>query len=224
MASSPTGRIAELSTDRAGRRRRRAGECDAVAVEASDQPRSSRRRVGIGAAIVLVLAAAAVTVAIGAVRTASAPAEEVVAVEVDVVAAEIYVHVHGAVAQPGLYRLDEGSRVVDVVAAAGGMTDDADAGAVNLARTLGDGEQLYVPVVGEAPPPRAQAPAGDGRVNINTADAAALDTLPRIGPAIADRIIRWREENGAFTSVDDLLSVSGIGEKLLDGLRDLVTL
>lgn len=171
----------------------------------------------------LVLVAAAVTVAIGAVRTASAPAEEVVVVEIDVTAATVYVHVHGAVAQPGLYRLDEGARVVDVVAAAGGLTDEADAGAVNLARPLHDGEQLYVPAIGEAPPPSTGV-ASDGRVNINTADASTLDTLPRIGPALADRIIRWREENGTFTSVDDLLSVSGIGQKLLDGLRDLVTL
>lgn len=182
-----------------------------------------RRRVGIGAAIVLALAAAAVTLAIGAVRTASAPVEEVVAVETDITEVAIYVHVHGAVVQPGLYRLDEGVRVVDVVAAAGGLTDEADTGAVNLARPLNDGEQLYVPAIGEAPPPSAGA-VGDGRVDINTADAIALDTLPRIGPALADRIIRWREENGAFTSIDDLLSVSGIGQKLLDGLRDLVTL
>jgi competence protein ComEA len=60
-------------------------------------------------------------------------------------------------------------------------------------------------------------------VNLNTADVAALDTLPRVGPAIAERIIAWREENGRFTSVDDLLSVPGIGEKMLAGLRDLVT-
>lgn len=192
-------------------------------MEATAESRGARRRVGIGAAIVLVLAVAGVTIATGAVRTASAPPEEVVAVEVDVAATAIYVHVHGAVAQPGLYRLDDGARVVDVIAAAGGLGPDADETAVNLARPLGDGEQLYVPIVGEAPPP-AVAQTGDGRISINTADAAALDTLPRIGPALADRIIRWREENGAFTSIDDLLAVSGIGEKLLDVLRDLVTL
>ncbi|ALJ20526.1 ComEA family DNA-binding protein [Microbacterium sp. No. 7] len=184
-----------------------------------------RRTVGLGAAIVLVLAAAAATVAIGVVRTASAPAEEVVAVEIRATAAPVYVHVHGQVVSPGLYRLDEGARVVDVVAAAGGMTDAADAAAVNLARALSDGEQLYVPAVGEVPPPSAAAAGeADGRVNLNTADAAALDTLPRVGPAIAARIIQWRDENGPFTSVEDLLAVSGIGEKMLEGLRDLVVL
>lgn len=186
-------------------------------------PRLGRRRVGVGAAIVVALAAAAVTVGVGAVRTASTPAEEVVAVEVDATAAAIYVHVHGAVASPGLYRLDEGARVVDVVAAAGGLAPEAEAGAINLARVLSDGEQLYVPVEGENPPAQAAA-ASDERVNLNTADASTLDTLPRVGPALAARIIRWREENGAFTSVDDLLSVSGIGEKMLEALRDLVTL
>ncbi len=77
--------------------------------------------------------------------------------------------------------------------------------------------------MGGAPPSTTAGPAGDGRVNLNTADAAALDTLPRIGPALAERIIEWRESNGRFTSVEDLLAVPGIGEKMLDALRDAVT-
>lgn len=135
---------------------------------------------------------------------------------------EIYVHVLGQVAEPGLYVLAMDARVVDAVAAAGGTLDDADLQAVNLARPLSDGEQLIVPVIGAAADEGSTTAAGDGLIDLNNADSAALETLPRIGPAIAQRIIDWRETNGRFQSVDDLLAVSGIGEKLLAGIRDLV--
>ena len=106
----------------------------------------------------------------------------------------------------------------------GGFAPGADEAAVNLARPLSDGEQLHVPAVGAAPAAGgAGAAPGDGRVNLNTADAAQLDTLPRIGPAMAQRIIEWRDANGRFTSVEDLLAVPGIGDKMLETLRDLVT-
>ena len=120
-----------------------------------------------------------------------------------------------------------GPRVVDAVAAAGGFTAEADPAGVNLARPVVDGEQLAVLAVGQAPPqPRVPAaggatgPAADGIVNLNTADLAALDTLPRIGPALAQRIIDWREANGPFTSVDQLLEVAGIGDAVSRGLAD----
>lgn len=186
-----------------------------------------RRRLGVGAAIVVVLAVAAVAVVIGIVRSATGPAAAGEVVDAPAASVElpaVYVHVSGAVGHPGLYRLADGARVVDVIAAAGGMTADADQAGVNLARRLTDGEQVRIPLLGETPTEGAGAGAGaDGRINLNTADAAALDTLPRVGPAIAERIIQWRETNGAFTSVDDLLAVPGIGEKMLAGLRDLVT-
>ncbi len=176
------------------------------------------------------MVALAVTVGIGILRGAGSPAQDVViasdaATAVAVSPGDVFVHVTGAVAAPGLYRLFEGARVVDAIAAAGGFADGADRSAVNLARAVSDGEQLVVPVVGEAPAAQTDdaTTAGDGRVNLNTADVAALDTLPRIGPALAQRIIDWREQNGRFTSVEDLLAVPGIGDKMLEGLRDLVT-
>ena len=188
----------------------------------------ARRSLGVGAAIVLVLAAAATSVVVGVVRTSatSDAVGEPVAVSAAAPApASVYVHVFGAVVRPGLYRLDDGARVVDVIASAGGLAPDADESAVNLARRVSDGEPLRVPVIGEALATGETAPgvASDGRVNLNTADVSALDTLPRVGPAIAERIIQWREDNGPFTSVDDLLSVPGIGDKMLASLRDLVT-
>jgi competence protein ComEA len=202
-----------------------------VTPDAEPDRGAPRRRLGLGAAVVLVIAALAVTVAIGIFRGASAPVERVSIDEQQTDAATpaaLYVHVSGAVAAPGLYVLGSGARVVDAIAAAGGFAKDAEGGAVNLARPLSDGEQLHVPVVGEAPQEGGGAGAasgpGDGRVALNSADLAALDTLPRIGPALAQRIIDWREANGGFTAVEDLLAVPGIGDKMLESLRDLVTL
>lgn len=188
---------------------------------------TARRRLGVGAAIVLVLVAVAAAVVVGVVRTSATPqpeTETVAAASGALAPPPVYVHVSGAVVRPGLYRLDEGARVVDAVAAAGGMTADADEGAVNLARRLADGEQLRLPALGEAvSEPVAAGVAPDGRVNLNTADASVLDTLPRIGPALAQRIVEWRAQHGAFTSVDDLRAVPGIGEKMLASLRERVT-
>ena len=182
----------------------------------------------VGAAVVLVLLALGCAVVFSAV----APRGESTVVEPSAAAVPvtggIFVHILGAVQAPGLYELREGDRAVDVVAAAGGFTDDADQSQLNLARFVTDGEQIVVPVVGAAPPPAAGAVAGGGavvagKVNINTADAAALETLPRVGPAMAARIIEWRDTNGRFTAVEDLMSVTGVGEKTFDSLKDLVT-
>lgn len=136
----------------------------------------------------------------------------------------VVVHVAGAVAAPGVQELAPGSRVIDAVAAAGGLMPDADAGRVNLAAELVDGTQVYVPRVGEAAPAPVSGGGGSeqGPVDLNTADAALLETLPGIGPAIAAAIIDHRERNGPFGSVDSLLEVRGIGEAKLAQLRDLV--
>jgi competence protein ComEA len=134
----------------------------------------------------------------------------------------VFVHVLGAVQRPGLYELREGARAVDAVAAAGGFLESADQAQVNLARFVTDGEQLVVPEQGVAPPPGAAA-AAPGLLNLNTADASALEALPGIGPALAARIVDWRDANGRFTAVDDLQQVSGIGDKTFAELKDLVT-
>ncbi|MBO9627347.1 MAG: ComEA family DNA-binding protein [Microbacterium sp.] len=184
---------------------------------------STRARLGAGAAIVLALVVLSAAVGLGILRGQSAPTESVslgTGAPAPSVGGELYVHVLGAVASPGLYVLRLDARLVDAIAAAGGTTDDADLGAVNLARTLSDGEQILVPVRGDAGAVAA-APA-DARIDLNAADQAVLESLPRIGPALAQRIIAWRGENGGFRSVDDLLAVPGIGEKLLAGFRDAV--
>ena len=134
----------------------------------------------------------------------------------------VVVDVVGAVAAPGVVRLPDGSRVVDAVASAGGATAEANLSALNLARVLVDGEQIVVPRPGDAPTSTGSGDAPrDGLVDLNTADAAALDALPGIGPVLAARIVDHRAD-GPFTSVDELGDVSGIGPTLLERLRDLV--
>jgi len=146
--------------------------------------------------------------------------------------ATIFVHILGEVVTPGLYELHEGDRAIDVVAAAGGLTDLADDAQLNLARFLSDGEQIIVPKEGEAPAPGvAVAPDGSGSpgisvggaINLNLATADELEDLPGVGPELAQRIVDWRDANGRFTTVDDLLSVAGFGDKKLDALRDSAT-
>ncbi|TFD60179.1 hypothetical protein E3T39_08030 [Cryobacterium suzukii] len=142
----------------------------------------------------------------------------------------IFVHVLGAVARPGLFQLHDGDRVMDAIAAAGGRTAEADPAGVNLARVLSDGEQFYVPRQGEVPPELPSAVGGSGganakapKVNLNTATVADLDSLPRIGPTMAQRIMDYRTKNGRFTSIDGLRDVAGIGDKTFEALKDFIT-
>ncbi|HKT56419.1 MAG TPA: helix-hairpin-helix domain-containing protein [Microbacterium sp.] len=222
-----------------------APEADQEPDDEIPQAASPRRRLGVGAAIVLVLAALAVTVVIGVVRTgggAVAPADGATARPAAAPTVDsrqrVYVDVVGAVRHPGMFVLPKDARVLDAISAAGGFTAKAQRDAVNLARPLTDGEQLAVPAVGSAPPggaPSAPGVAGGsavttgsgagagGKVSLNTATQEQLEALPRIGPALAERILQWRTQNGRFTSVDDLLAVPGIGDKMLASLRDLVT-
>jgi len=136
---------------------------------------------------------------------------------------EMVVHAAGAVMRPGVYRVADGARVADIIDAAGGPTPDADLDRLNLAAGVRDGEQIYVPQVGE---PGAAAPgsaaADDGIVDLNTATSVELESLPGIGPATAQAILDWREQYGPFTSVDQLLEVRGIGDAKLAAVRDQV--
>ena len=158
-----------------------------------------------------------------AARTSPSPAE----------VTEVVVHVVGAVRRPGLVRLPGGARVADAVRAAGGATAAARPASVNLARVLVDGEQLVVqrrggpPVVGAAAAAApATTPGGAGPavpVDLNTATVEALDSLPGIGPVLAQRVLEWRAAHGSFATVEELGEVSGIGEATLSDLRPLVT-
>ncbi|HZW43655.1 MAG TPA: helix-hairpin-helix domain-containing protein [Dermatophilaceae bacterium] len=152
------------------------------------------------------------------------------------VASVLLVHVVGQVRRPGVVRLPQGSRVLDAVRAAGGATSSADLNHLNLARPVADGEQIVVPKPGESilqggvpgvGGTGAGSPSGAGSVggliDLNVADAAALDSLPGVGPVLAQRILDWRAQHGRFTSVDELGEVSGIGDKILATIRPKVT-
>jgi competence protein ComEA len=140
--------------------------------------------------------------------------------------AQLVVHVAGKVRTPGIVRLPPGSRVLDAVDAAGGAKPGVDLTGLNLARLLTDGEQVLVgvpPPAGGGAAAAASPGAAAGPVNLNTATAEALESLPGIGPALAGRILAWRTEHGRFMSVDELQEVSGIGPAIFAELADLVT-
>jgi competence protein ComEA len=140
---------------------------------------------------------------------------------------ELVVHVAGAVAQPGLYRLPEGSRVDDAIAEAGGAKPKAALDLVNLAAPIADGQQVVVPLRGSAEAGggvEAGAASPGGKVHLNSATLEQLDELPGVGPVTAQQILAYRDANGAFRSVDELDAVPGIGPATLEQLRPLVDL
>lgn len=163
------------------------------------------------------------------------PAEGVdfqVEVQEEPAASSIVVDVEGAVVSPGLYTLPAGARAGDAVEAAGGLAPKALSGGVNLAQPLEDGQQLTVPfkgAAGQAAGSHGAASAADGSsaagglVNINTATVQELQQLSGIGPSLSQRIVDYRNANGPFASVDDLLEVSGIGEAILGKIRSQVS-
>jgi competence protein ComEA len=144
----------------------------------------------------------------------------------------IFVHVAGAVRRPGLYELASGARVADAIDAANGPLRRADVDALNLAEVLTDGVQVYVVRRGETPPaasvPTATeatsaSPASEGVVDLNTADQAALETIPGIGPVKAAAILQHRDQIGSFDSPEQLLDVTGIGPATLEAIRPYVS-
>jgi competence protein ComEA len=140
----------------------------------------------------------------------------------------IAVDVRGAVATPGVVVLPSGARLVDAIAASGGLAPDADDATLNLAARVGDGEVVTIPAETPATPVQTHSPSIGGNpqtglVNINTATAAELEALPGIGPVIGERIVAYREANGPFQSVNALTAVDGISDTMLETLRPLVT-
>ena len=143
----------------------------------------------------------------------------------------LIVYVSGAVHNPGVYRLQPGQRLADALSAAGGATNDANVDAVNLALRVQDEKQYHIPRVGETPPPVASltgesgtttASSCRGLIDLNAASSTQLDTLPGIGPELANRIVAHREQNGPFAPVEQITEVSGIGPATFEKIRELV--
>lgn len=144
--------------------------------------------------------------------------------------APIRVYVSGAVRQPAVYELFHGSIVQDAVNAAGGPAPDADLDCINLALELHDQQQVHVPRQGETNPSPSVSGGSSGNgettgapININTATAAELETLPRVGPTMAQRIVEYRESNGLFKTIEDIQDVQGIGPATFEGFKDMIT-
>jgi competence protein ComEA len=141
----------------------------------------------------------------------------------------LVVYVTGAVAVPGVYQLPPGSRVADAIEAAGGLTEQANPESLNLAQVLTDGLRIHVPDMPEASQESPSDPDSRGVVpvahliDINTADQAELESLPEIGPHLAEEITAYRDANGPFETVDDLLNVPGVGTVTLETIRELIT-
>lgn len=153
---------------------------------------------------------------------------------------KIAVHITGEVKKEGIIYLEKGARIVDAIKSAGGETNDADLSQVNLAYELQDGQKIYIPnkkekisqyitensgnnVIIEENNALSNQKGGNEKVNINTATQDELDSLPGIGPSLAERIINYREENGNFKSTDELQNVKGIGEAKYADIKDRIT-
>lgn len=144
----------------------------------------------------------------------------------------LVVHITGAVPRPGVYALAQGARVQDAISAAGGFLAEAEKTGINLARALEDGEQLDIPYVEGASPviteppavPATEAPISTELININIASQAELESLPGIGPTTAQKIIQYREQNGPFLTIEDIINVPGIGPGTYERIKDLITI
>ncbi|MEM5776667.1 MAG: helix-hairpin-helix domain-containing protein, partial [Anaerolineaceae bacterium] len=137
------------------------------------------------------------------------------------------VHVDGQVIQPGVYKLEPGSRVVDAIQAAGGFSIEANTAAINQADLVNDGSRIVVPRIGESAVVEDEIVTFTGglradMININLASEEQLDTLPDIGPKTAQQIILYRQEHGNFVRIEDIMNVPGIGQATFDKIRDLI--
>jgi competence protein ComEA len=191
-------------------------------------PTISRRRALAYALVLLAVLALAGSYTLRRDAPAQAPLRAAALAAEPAPARKLVVHVVGAVRDPGLYRLREGSRVDDAIRLAGGPKPKAALELVNLASPVADGQQVVVPLrgsVGATPGESPGAPGtSGGMVHLNSATLEDLDTLPGVGPVTAQKILDYRTENGAFSSVDELDAVPGIGPATLEELRPLVGL
>ena len=172
--------------------------------------------------VVLGMAVAAALVVIGVVLWV----DHMTPVMITIEAAEehaIRVDVSGEVRTPGVVNVPVGARLMDVVDAAGGFTDDAATDVLNLAGRVGDGEQVVIPRVGQTDAIATMPVAVDQLINLNTATVDELDELPGIGDVLGGRIVAYRDENGAFRTVDELAEIEGISPRLVDEIRPYVT-
>jgi competence protein ComEA len=139
---------------------------------------------------------------------------------------DIEVYISGEVKSPSVYKLKEGDRILKLVELAGGFTDKADTSQINLALKLKDEDFIVVPqkqaAAGSAGSAAASSPQNN-KININTANGAELEKLPRIGPALSQRIIEYRDKNGPFKDIKDIKKVSGIGDKMFENMKDKIT-
>ncbi|AJD91587.1 hypothetical protein JMA_22700 [Jeotgalibacillus malaysiensis] len=133
----------------------------------------------------------------------------------------LFVDIKGEVKREGVYEMSAGDRVIDLIRKAGGELPEADMAAVNMAQKLQDEMVIIVPALSSEM--KGTTPAQSDTININTADQSELETIPGIGPAKASAIIQYREENGQFKSVEELMNISGIGEKTFEKLKELIS-
>lgn len=185
------------------------------------EPLDNGRRTALALVAVAVAAVAVTGAVVWRGRPTPVPLPPVAVTTSSPAPALLVVDVAGDVRRPGLVRLPSGSRVADAIAAAGGLRRGATTTGLNLARKLVDGEQVLVGAA--TAPPAPGTTAANPLLNLNTATADQLDELPGIGPVLADRIVEWRTAHGAFTTVDQLREVSGIGARKFESLRELVT-
>jgi competence protein ComEA len=182
-----------------------------------------RGRAPILAGLVLTAVAAGVLMG-GSTPPPPAPGAPVTDRATSTIPETLVVHVSGMVLSPGVVHVPAGSIVADVVEAAGGLIVGASIETLNLAATVTSGEHVVVPGIDDSAPMTATE-SGDGTegpLSLNTATATELESLPGVGPVLAERIVAFRDQNGPFSVVEDLLEVSGIGEAKLAALRDLV--
>ena len=137
----------------------------------------------------------------------------------------IVVDISGCVNIPGVYEIPDGTRLHQVIAEAGGLTEDADIDAINQAEQVTDGQKIRIPAkgsTGSVTEHTNENQDGTGRININHADSSTLQQISGVGPATAEKIIQYRESNGSFQTIEDLKNVSGIGEKTFEKMKDQI--